>query len=153
MRALCFLLFVSNSLKIARNSVRLLPYVNPLCFILKIFGYSQSSLSYLSKKECLSCEPHECNKKQQQQKSSHRAGMKGKSPESSLCCCDELHHIYMLITPSILFSIYSGTNITFVTDAFPDRNIHLVHVIILWSKLSDTQRKGCGEMSRTFHGV
>ena len=115
---MCFLLFVSNSLKIARNSVRLLPYVNPLCFILKIFGYSQSSLSYLSKKECLSCEPHECNKKQQQQKSSHRAGMKGKSPQSSLCCCDELHHIYMLITPSILLSIFSGTNITFGTDAF-----------------------------------
>ena len=112
LRALCFLLFVSNSLKIARNSVRLLPYVSPLCFILKIFGYSQSSLSYLSKKECLSCEPHECNKKQQQQKSSHRAGMKGKSPESSLCCCDELHHTYLLITPSILFSIFSGTNIT-----------------------------------------
>jgi len=110
------LLFVSNSLKIARNSVGLLPYVNPLCFILKIFELS--SLSYLSKKECLSCEPDECNKKQQQQKSSHRAGMKGKSPESSLCSCDELHHIYLLITPSILFSVFSGTNIiTFVTDA------------------------------------
>ena len=66
---------------------------------------------------------------------------------------DELHHIYMLITPSILFSIFSGTNITFVIDAFTDRNIHVVHVFILWSKLSDTQRKVWSEMSRTFHGV
>ena len=127
----------------------MLPSVNPLFFILKIFELS--SLSYLSKKECLSCEPHECNKKQQQQKSSHRAGMKGKSPESSLCSCDELHHIYLLITPSILFSIFSGKNIKFVTDAF---TIGISIEYICHSMVqTDTQRKVCGEMSRTFHGM
>ena len=99
-----------------------------------------SSLTYLSKEHCFSCEPHECNKKHEQQKSSHfvsvffvvlifRACMKVKSPESSLRCCDELHHIYLFIAPSTFCAIFSGKNITFV-KCIHYQNIHGGHVII-----------------------
>ena len=134
-------------------------YVNLHCSILKVFELSSWIFPTFPKSIAWAVKPMNATKKQEQQKSSHfvsvffvvlifRAGMKGKSPESSLRCRDELHHIYLFIAPSIFRAIFSVHNVREMPSLSEYSWGACYH---MWSKLCLVPVRRLSRPSRSMH--